>query len=69
MDARVYPHDVDKIRALLLSVACEHNPDDDSSDHRWRQCRTCLALEELDNRAIRVLLSSFVEWVDAHATV
>jgi hypothetical protein len=50
--------DRDKIIALLKSVAtpCEGDPD----DHRWRTCRHCLAVEELENNSVRQQLGVFV---------
>ncbi len=56
--ARLSRHDRDKIVALLKSVAaeCEGDP----SDHAWRKCRHCLAVQELDRRDIRKILGEFV---------
>jgi len=49
--------DRDKVIALLKSVAAECEGDQD--DHKWRTCRHCLAVEELDRRDIRRLVGEF----------
>ena len=59
-----YPHDVDKVRALLKSLCV---PCDDNDEHTWRTCRRCLASEEIETESARKLLVSYLDWVDAQA--
>lgn len=49
-----------KAIALLEAMTGPHDaPYDHSlSDHRWRECRRCLAMEEADTKSGRKLLSA-----------
>ncbi len=52
--------DLDKIVALLKSVAATCEDVKASGEHEWRKCRHCLALQELDYKDNRKRLSNLL---------
>lgn len=66
---RTLPRRIDKARALLRSVTAAHEPEQYSADHKWRECRVCLAFEELEhNEAARRMVRELIDYFDALAS-
>lgn len=54
-----------KGRKLLEALAAPHDKNSQADgDHAWRECRACLAAEEVAHQGAKKSLRALLEWVD-----